>query len=199
MTLGRLGVWYSTDKLDGAQLRDLLATVEAAGYSAFWYPESRGYESMSLAGYLLANSRRLIIGSSIANIYARDSFTARRALATLDDANTRYDLGLVLDRTGRSLEAMNEYKLTLARNPTHRDALNNLGVMYARAGRLAEAAAQPATAGDEQRHRDEHATYRPPPRRREPQPPHEPEPQIRVHDERERRDDEREGHPARQA
>jgi len=66
----------------------------------------------------------------------------RRALASLDDANTRYDLGLVLDRTGRTVEAMNEYRLALARNPTHRDALNNLGVAFARAGRLAEAAAQ---------------------------------------------------------
>ena len=66
----------------------------------------------------------------------------RRALASLDDANTRYDLGLVLDRTGRSAEAMNEYKLALSRNPTHRDALNNLGVAFARAGRLVEAAAQ---------------------------------------------------------
>jgi tetratricopeptide (TPR) repeat protein len=66
----------------------------------------------------------------------------RRALASLDDANTRYDLGLVFDRTGRSAEAMTEYKLALARNPTHRDALNNLGIAFARAGRLGDAAAQ---------------------------------------------------------
>jgi hypothetical protein len=49
MKLGRLGVWYSTDKLDGSQLRDLVRTVENNGYSNLWYPESRGYESMSLA------------------------------------------------------------------------------------------------------------------------------------------------------
>ena len=48
MTLGRLGVWYSTDKLNGSQLADLIGVVEKAGYSALWYPESRGYESMSL-------------------------------------------------------------------------------------------------------------------------------------------------------
>jgi hypothetical protein len=28
MKLGRLGVWYSTDKLDGSQLRDFVRTVE---------------------------------------------------------------------------------------------------------------------------------------------------------------------------
>ena len=64
MTLGRLGVWYSTDKLNGSQLADLVGVVEKAGYSALWYPESRGYESMSLAGYLLSKSTRLTIGSS---------------------------------------------------------------------------------------------------------------------------------------
>lgn len=85
MAFGRLGVWYSTDKLNGGQLADLVRAVEGNGYSAFWYPESRGYESMSLAAYLLSKSERLTIGSSIANIYARDSFTARRATISLND------------------------------------------------------------------------------------------------------------------
>jgi alkanesulfonate monooxygenase SsuD/methylene tetrahydromethanopterin reductase-like flavin-dependent oxidoreductase (luciferase family) len=84
MKLGRLGVWYSTDKLDGSQLRDFVRTVENNGYSNLWYPESRGYESMSLAAWLLSCSEKLTIGSSIANIYARDSFTAQRALISLN-------------------------------------------------------------------------------------------------------------------
>src|SRR6202012_2937220 len=82
MKLGRLGVWYSTDKLDGAQLRDFVRTVESNGYSALWYPESRGYESMSLAAFLLSSSEKLVIGSSIPNIYARDSYTAQRAMVS---------------------------------------------------------------------------------------------------------------------
>src|SRR3954449_12536892 len=95
MELGRLGVWISTDRLDAAQLKALLKTVEGHGYSAFWYPESRGYESMALGGFLLAHSTKLTIGSSIANIYARDAFTARRALATLNALHSgRFALGL---------------------------------------------------------------------------------------------------------
>ena len=58
-----------------------MRTVENNGYSTLWYPESRGFESMSLAAFLLSSSEKLVIGSSIANIYARDSFTAQRALA----------------------------------------------------------------------------------------------------------------------
>src|SRR6516162_4853741 len=96
MALGRLGVWYATDKLNGPQqLADLVSAVEKNGYSALWYPESRGYESMSLAGYLLSKSQRLMVGSSIANIYARDPFTARRAIVSLNDLyGGRFILGL---------------------------------------------------------------------------------------------------------
>lgn len=95
MKLGRLGVWYGTDKLDGSQLRDFVRTVENNGYSTLWYPESRGYESMSLAAWLLSSSQKLAIGSSIANIYARDSFTAQRAMVSFNALyGNRFILGL---------------------------------------------------------------------------------------------------------
>jgi probable F420-dependent oxidoreductase len=95
MKLGRLGVWYATDKLNGSQLADLMRVVEKSGYGAFWYPEGRGFESMSLGGYLLSKSVRLIVGSSIANIYARDPYTARRAMISLNDLHGgRFVLGL---------------------------------------------------------------------------------------------------------
>jgi alkanesulfonate monooxygenase SsuD/methylene tetrahydromethanopterin reductase-like flavin-dependent oxidoreductase (luciferase family) len=95
MTLGRLGVWYSTDKLDGSQLRELVRTVEKNGYSNLWFPESRGYELMSLAALLQSSSEKLVLGSSIANIYARDSFTAQRAVVSLNALyGNRFILGL---------------------------------------------------------------------------------------------------------
>jgi len=95
MKLGRLGVWYSTDKLNGAELADLMKAVEKNGYSAFWHPESRGYEAMSLGAYLLSKTEKLVIGSSIANIYARDAYTARRAMISMNDVyGGRYILGL---------------------------------------------------------------------------------------------------------
>jgi probable F420-dependent oxidoreductase len=50
---------------------------------------------MSLAGYLLSKSQRLMIGSSIANIYARDSYTSRRGMVSLNDLYAgRFILGL---------------------------------------------------------------------------------------------------------
>ncbi|PYR29955.1 MAG: hypothetical protein DMF90_28745 [Acidobacteria bacterium] len=64
----------------------------------------------------------------------------RRALDGHDDASTRYDLGFVLDRAGRSGEAVVQYQLALRLNPHHKDALNNLGVDLARSGRMPDAA-----------------------------------------------------------
>jgi probable F420-dependent oxidoreductase len=93
--VGRLGVWYPVDRLKGAGIRRLLRTVEDLGYSTLWYPEALGYESISIATFMLANSTRLIVGSSIANIYARDPFTARRGLSTLSSLyDDRFILGL---------------------------------------------------------------------------------------------------------
>jgi alkanesulfonate monooxygenase SsuD/methylene tetrahydromethanopterin reductase-like flavin-dependent oxidoreductase (luciferase family) len=141
MAFGRLGVWYSTDKLNGGQLADLVRAVEGNGYSAFWYPESRGYESMSLAAYLLSKSDRLTIGSSIANIYARDSFTARRATISLNDWHGgRFILGVGVShipmvegvrghRYDKPIPAMRAYLEGLAR-----DGGNDLPVVVAALG-----------------------------------------------------------------
>lgn len=96
MKLGRLGVWYSTDKLSSpARIREFVGTVERLGYDILWYPESRGNESFAVAAYMLAHTTRLKIGSSIASIYARDAFTSRRGMITLNQLfDDRFILGL---------------------------------------------------------------------------------------------------------
>jgi probable F420-dependent oxidoreductase len=92
---GRLGVWYPMDRLDAGQIRDFVARIEGAGYGAVWYPESRGYESLALAGFMLGCSRKLVVGSSIASIYARDAFTAARGALSLNGFyGNRFILGL---------------------------------------------------------------------------------------------------------
>ena len=95
MNLGRLGVWYPVDRLDAAQLKDVVTNVESRGYATLWYPESRGYESFAVAGYMLAHTKKLIVGSSIASMYARDAFTARRGMITLNSLyGDRFVFGL---------------------------------------------------------------------------------------------------------
>jgi probable F420-dependent oxidoreductase len=96
MQLGRLGVWYSTDKLGGPkEIAAFAANVERLGYDTLWYPESRGYESFSVAAFMLSATKTLKIGSSIASIYARDAFTSRRGMISLNALyGDRFILGL---------------------------------------------------------------------------------------------------------
>ena len=95
MHYGRFGFWYPTDRLDGAGLGELVRGAEALGCSHLWYPESTGYESLALAGFLLSQSSRIAVGSSIANIYARDPVTARNGRRTLAElSGGRVVLGL---------------------------------------------------------------------------------------------------------
>jgi probable F420-dependent oxidoreductase len=96
MQLGRLGVWYSSDKhADVAAIGAFVKTVEKLRYDTLWYPESRGYESFTIAGYMLSQTRTLKLGSSIASIYARDAFTSRRGMISLNQLyGSRFILGL---------------------------------------------------------------------------------------------------------
>ena len=128
--LGKLGVWYPIDRLDAAGIRRLLRTIKDLGYSTFWYPEALGYESLSIASFMLANTERLVIGSSIANIYARDPFTARRGLRTLSSLyDDRFILGLgvshapMVERRGhvydKPVPTMRRYVDALYENPSN--------------------------------------------------------------------------------
>ncbi len=95
MQLGRLGVWYPMDRLNGEEIRRFTGDLEQLGYDALWYPESRGYESLSVAGFMLGATKTLKIGSSIASIYARDAFTCQRGMLGLNDLyGGRFILGL---------------------------------------------------------------------------------------------------------
>ena len=96
MKIGTHGAWCNTSVLSTEQLRELAQRVEALGYSALWYPESRdGHEAYSLAAFLLCHSEKLIVATGIANIYARDSTAARQGQHTLAKiSGGRFLLGL---------------------------------------------------------------------------------------------------------
>ena len=55
MDLGQKGVFWFTDALTSAQLVELAQRTEEFGYAALWYPEALGYESFSLASFLLSH------------------------------------------------------------------------------------------------------------------------------------------------
>jgi probable F420-dependent oxidoreductase len=95
MKFGKLGVFTFTESMNAAQLTELAQRVEALGYSTLWYPEAVHYETFGLGGYLLSKTSKLIVGSGIANIYARDPASAAMGHNTLNELyGGRFVLGL---------------------------------------------------------------------------------------------------------
>jgi len=95
MHLGQLGVWASMDGMTAAAAASFAQRVEAWGYGALWVPESRGRNVLVIAGWLLANTRTLVVATGIANIYARDpQATASAQLALAELSSGRFLLGL---------------------------------------------------------------------------------------------------------
>ena len=95
MQLGRLGVWQFTDGMTAAEAAAFAKRVEDWGYSALWIPEATGRDAIAHAAWLLASTRKLIIATGIANIYARDARASLSAQNTLaEQSGGRFLLGL---------------------------------------------------------------------------------------------------------
>ncbi len=95
MNIGKLGVWNFTDTQPAAQAADFAECVEQLGYSVLWIPETVGRNPFVHAGWLLANTEKLIVGTGIASIYNRDPGSAMAAAKSLaEQSGGRFILGL---------------------------------------------------------------------------------------------------------
>jgi probable F420-dependent oxidoreductase len=131
MQLENLGVWAGTDALSAADAATFAKRVEAWGYGALWIPEGVGREVFSASAWLLANTRSLIVASGIANIYARDSFSAAAAQQGLNEqSGGRFLLGLGVSHIpfvegvrqhqyGKPIATMRGYLRAMAKSAYH--------------------------------------------------------------------------------
>ena len=96
MDLGRVGIWtFSLELQPAARAQEAAAELESLGYRALWIPEAMGREAFTHAGLLLAGTKRLIVATGIANVWARDAMAMAAAEKTLDEAYPdRFLLGL---------------------------------------------------------------------------------------------------------
>ena len=96
MELGPIGIW--TTQLDyqpAAKAQEAAAELEGLGFGAIWFPEAVGREALTNAALLLGATRRIVIATGIANIYARDAVTTAAGQKTLAEAYPgRFLLGL---------------------------------------------------------------------------------------------------------
>jgi probable F420-dependent oxidoreductase len=94
--LGPIGIWTrQLEDLPAAKAQETARELEDLGYGALWFGEAAGREALTNAGMLLAGTRRIVVATGIANIYARDAVAMAAGQKTLAEAYpNRFLLGL---------------------------------------------------------------------------------------------------------
>jgi probable F420-dependent oxidoreductase len=124
--LGRVGLW--TRQLDiqpADQLRTTIAELEELGWRSLWSWEVFGREALTNAGLLLCATRRLVIGTGIANIWARDPVAMVAAQRTLAEAYPgRFVLGIGVSHAPIVDARGHRYQQPLQRMRAYLDAMD---------------------------------------------------------------------------
>lgn len=116
----RVGVWWTSDTWGIRDVQSHAREIERLGYGSLFYGEAGGKEALTQAAALLAATQRLVVGSGIANVYARDALAAEsggRTLSALHPGRFAFGLGVshapLVDHTygkyAKPLATMREY------------------------------------------------------------------------------------------
>ncbi len=93
--LGSVGAWGHLDSLSIAEARRYARRVDELGFGALWVPETVGRDPFALLALLAGETSRLVLGTSIVNIWGRDAHATRMGAMTLSEATGgRFILGL---------------------------------------------------------------------------------------------------------
>ncbi len=94
--LGRIGIWtHQLEHQPAAKAQETARELEELGYGALWFGEALGREVLTNASLLLSATKRMVIATGIANIYARDAVAMASGQKTLAEAYpNRFLLGL---------------------------------------------------------------------------------------------------------
>lgn len=85
--LGRVGIWAGPmNLLPAPEFRRTAAEIERLGFGSIWFGEAYGREAFANAAILLGATERVMVGSGIASIYARDPVTMANGGRTLAEA-----------------------------------------------------------------------------------------------------------------
>lgn len=112
--LGQFGIYaWDFEHRSAAEIRDDIQELEELGWPTIWFPEVGGREAFTLAGLLLAATRRIRIVNGIVRIGHHTAATTHSAARLLADAYPgRHVLGLGLSDGipgVKPLAAMNGY------------------------------------------------------------------------------------------
>jgi probable F420-dependent oxidoreductase len=123
--LGRVGAWSSAPALlPSAEARELVAEIDDLGYPALWFPEGPG-EAFSNSALLLSWSRRLVVCTGIASIYARDPTAMARGAKILGAAYPgRFLLGIGVSHAPTVAARGHDYSRPVATMRSYLDAMD---------------------------------------------------------------------------
>jgi probable F420-dependent oxidoreductase len=110
--LGQVGAWsFGLDGLPVAEAARVARAVEDLGFGSLWIAEGAGSrEALSHAAVLLGATSRLVVGTGIASIWARDPIAMAAGARTLADAFPgRFILGLGVSHAGAVGRRGHEY------------------------------------------------------------------------------------------
>jgi probable F420-dependent oxidoreductase len=123
--LGPIGVFsWEVVRRPADEVRRGVRAIEDLGYSAVWFPESRGREAMTAAALVLESTERIGVATGIASIWARDPTAAAYAAYGLDEAHPgRFVLGLGVSHAPSAQARGRVYDRPLARMSRYLDGL----------------------------------------------------------------------------
>jgi probable F420-dependent oxidoreductase len=127
--LPSIGVWCSTQTFGTApfsEVRGFLSGIEDLGYEMLWIPESFGREVMAHAALLLTHSDRLVIGTGIANIWARDAIAMENGAKTMAEAFPgRFVLGIGISHVPNVAARGHTYRTPMEITRTYLEDMNS--------------------------------------------------------------------------
>ncbi|MWA02255.1 TIGR03620 family F420-dependent LLM class oxidoreductase [Actinomadura sp. LD22] len=108
--LGRIGVGLMTPLAPAEEWRRAARRVEDAGYGAIWVNEAiGGREVFTQLGVMLAATDRIVLGSAIANLWARHPAAMQGAASVLADAypgrlalGIGVSMGAIVEQSGQT-------------------------------------------------------------------------------------------------
>ncbi len=127
--LGPVGLWtQALDFLPASTARDVVQELEDLGYPALWLSEGLRREVFVNAAMLLGATRRMVVATGIANIWARDAPAMVAAQFTLAEAfDGRFLLGMGVSQAA-VVEGMRgqTYSSPLAKMTSYLDAMDQV-------------------------------------------------------------------------
>lgn len=135
--LGPVGVWtILLTRLSVGEVRETARRLEAAGYGSLWYGEGLDTrEAFVNAAILLAATERIVVGTGIAIVYARDATATSAASHSLAEAwPGRFVMGLGVSHAVVVEPRGHRYEKPLAKMRSFLDSLDERAYMDAPRG-----------------------------------------------------------------